>query len=348
MGRFGQGGITSSNYNLPLTVSYEPNLWGRLSNSRRKARELAASAEADYAAGRLLIASEVATAYFQWQSLVQEKALLDENVSSRKDALTLLEKRFQAGLEDKEASAQAKVDIATARSDAASIQPQIDTTFNALAVLCGQSPGLFDKIKHRALGTPPAARANLPAEVLGHRPDVASSLHSLRAAIADEQLAKAAFFPNVSLTGSAGYESIDLTTLLKPGSRAWSVGPSLTVPMPDGGRRKANLKGAQARIDAAAADWNQIMLTALREVEDSLANGRGARTEFARLEEAEDAAQEYLSIANSRYKSGLSNYLSVVDARRILLGIQRSLEQVRRARYLATVNLIKALGGEWK
>ena len=348
LGTFGQGGITSSQFKLPLTMSYEMSLWGRLENSRRKAEAIAEGAAADYAAGKLLIASEVATAYFNWQSLREEQALLEDTVRARQESLTVLEKRFKAGLEDREAAAQAKVEIATDRADAASLSPQIARTANALAVLCGQSPEQFASLKLRPLSPPPAAKPNLPADVLGRRPDVASAMHGLRAAIADEQLAKAAFFPTITLTGSTGYESASLSTLLNGGSAAWSFGPTLTVPLPDGGRRKSNLEASQARFDAALADWRQTMLVALREVEDSLANGRGARDEYARLGEAETAAKEYLSIASSRYSSGLTNYLNVVDAKRSLLGIQRRLVQIRRARYVATIDLIKALGGDWK
>jgi len=347
-GAIGQSGASLQQFQTPFSLSYEPDLWGRLSNTARSARELADAAGADFCAARLLLAANVAGTYFQWQSLKSQQQLLDDTVVSREKSYDLLKKRFDAGLEDQEASAQARLEIATARTDSATVTPQLALTANALAILCGEAPGCFCDLAQCALDTPPTPRPNLPVEVTCRRPDVAAALARIRSTVADEQVEKAAFFPALQLTGSAGLESEYLVNLLNAGSFAGRFVPSISIPMPDGGRRNARLEKARGKYDEALATWRQTLLVALQEVEDSLASTDGSRVILARLDEAEKAARDYVSIIETRYQSGLTNYLGVIDARRALLAIELRQVQQRQAAYQATVDLITALGGDWK
>ncbi|MEQ1842376.1 MAG: efflux transporter outer membrane subunit, partial [Verrucomicrobiales bacterium] len=301
-GNFGQGGRWNQQFQTPFSLSYEPDLWGRLRNTARSAFEEADAAGADFCAARLLLAANIAGTYFQWQSLKSQQQLLDDTVTSREKSYDLLKKRFEAGLEDQEASAQARLEIATARSDSALVTPQLARAANALAILCGQPPGCFCALGHCALRIPPSPRPNLPAEVICRRPDVAAALSRIRSTVADEQVAKAAYFPALQLTGTAGQESEYMVNLLDAGSFAARFVPSISIPMPDAGRRNARLERARGKYDEALASWRQTLLVALREVEDSLASADGSRTILARLDEAEKAARDYVSIVETRYQ----------------------------------------------
>jgi multidrug efflux system outer membrane protein len=277
-------------------------------------------------------------------------AILKNALASRSESEQLVEARFNGGLSNELDVSRARLERANAQADLHEVQRQRNLLEHSLATLVGVSPSapLIAALGDSVLPQPPAIPVGLPATVLSHRPDLASSVAQLRASNALVGVAQAAFYPSLSLTGNFGYASETLRKLTAPGAQQFSVGPlALSLPIFDGGRNKANLAMAKALYEEAIARHESRLLTALREVEDALSDVRERQLQGEVQVQSQQAAARAYLVAQARYERGVSNYLDVTDAQRSSLGADRAAVQIRTQRLLAAVAVARALGGGW-
>jgi multidrug efflux system outer membrane protein len=335
-------------YRVPLDASYEIDLWGRVRRSIESARAQVEASEQDQALVRLTLTGDLAQNYLSLRGLDAEFAVLTRAVAIRRDQVDVYTARLKAGLINALDVSRAQVELATAESELADVARRREQTANALAVLTGKAPADFAVLAHpENLAPPPAVPAGLPSDLLKRRPDVREAERLLAARTAEIGVARAAFFPVLRLTGSAGFESADLGALLGRPSQFWQLGPSISYSLFDGGRNRANLEAAEARARGAVADYRQKILGAFRDVEDALVDLRQQAEESDAQNRALTAARDSVELATKRYERGLVNFLEVAEAQRSALSAERSAVQLASARQAAAVRLIKALGGGW-
>lgn len=332
---------------LPFDLSYEADLWGRIRRNVTAAREEAQASAADLETASLSLHAELAEDYFEVRSADAQKKLLDDTVKAYTDALQLTQNRFEGGAAAKSDVAQAQTQLNTARvqdTDIGVIRAQFE---HAIAILTGQPPASFHLDPLPLSSQPPAIPVGLPAQLLERRPDIAAA--ERRVAAANEQIgiAKAAFFPTVTLGASAGLEGTSITNWLNWPSRFWAVGPQAAETLFDAGRRRAVSESAVAGYDATVAGYRQATLTAFQEVEDSLAALRILEQEAQQQQQATTSAQESLQLFTNRYQGGVDTYLQVITAQTAALANERNDIDIMRRRMDASVLLIKALGGGW-
>lgn len=344
--------VAGTLWRAQATVSYEADLFGRVANSVEAAAVDAQGAEALYRSLLLALQADVAQGYFAIRALDAEQALLADTVRLREEALQLVRRRFDAGDISELDVARADTELQTARSDAVALARQRTTLEHALAVLVGKAPADFALPAQPLAFTPVAVPAGLPSALLERRPDIAAAERQMAAANARIGVAQAAFFPRLTLTGAAGFESTDLSDLFRWSSRTWLLGPlvgtMLSMPIFDGGRNRANLDRAKAQYEESTADYRQRVLVAFREVEDSLAGIRLLSEQARTQARAVDSAQRAAHISQTRYREGAVSYLDVIDAERSVLQTRRLAAQLEGARADASVALIRALGGGWQ
>jgi multidrug efflux system outer membrane protein len=343
------GNITANSFSVPLDLSYEIDLWGRVRRSFESARADAQSTLADYFNFLLTLESDVAQNYFALRALDAEVAIVNSTVDLRREQVRLVRSRFQGGIGNDLDIARAETELATTEADAASLAKQRTELENALAILVGSSPSVFHlpAYTNNWNPRPPEIPAGLPAELLERRPDVSQAERQLASANARIGVAKAAFFPVVSLTASGGYLSGDVNSLFNWESRTWSFGPSVSLPIFAGGRNRANYRKSKAAFEEAVARYRQQVLVAFGEVENSLSGIRHLGDEAAAQDRAVTSSRRAADLAEDRFRSGIVSYLDVVDANRDALSAQRSDAQLTGQRLALTVQLIKALGGGW-
>jgi multidrug efflux system outer membrane protein len=334
-------------YRSTFNLAYDLDLWGKNKRLLEASSAEAAANEAVLDAQRLGIAAEVARQYFLLRGLDTQEAVLRDTLKSREQALDLQKSRADAGLTDGLASGRARTELELANHDLAAVQRQRGAAEHALAVLCGNAPSSFRVSRRDSLPKLPSIRPGLPAEVLARRPDVRASEQRLRAANARIGAAMAAFYPNLSLSGSAGFESVDVRRFLDWENRVLSLGANLAAPIFDGGANKANLSASRSRFDEALAAHRQTLLIALREVEDALVDLNGLARSRRALEAALASARDTRSLSQERFDKGLTNYLEVVDLDRSVLQIRLSLAQIEAQQRISLAALAKALGGGW-
>lgn len=343
----GQDGI-SNIYRLPFTLGYELDLWGRIRRSVEAASADSESAVADYRAVLLSLQAEVARNYFALRAIDREITLLDETAELRENARDLIKRQYDNGRVSQLDLAQAETQLAGTRAEAIGLQKQRGELENALAVLTGQLASNF-VLPATALDLlPPLVASGLPSSLLERRPDVAAAERQMAAASARIGVAETAFFPAISLTGSAGYASTDLNDLFNWSNRTWAIGPAISLPIFDGGRNNANLARTKATYEEAVASYRQQVLIAFQEVEDGLRGLEVLVRQGAMLQQAVVAAQQAWQISENRYRYGLVSYLEVVDSQRTALQAQRSFTQLQGQQFATSVLLIKALGGGWQ
>jgi len=332
-------------------VSYEVDLFGKVSDANRAAQADAMQSEALYRSTLLTLQADVAQRYFTLREEDAELAIYRRNVTLREAQLQFVQHRFDEGEVSELDLAQAKTELAGTRADAMSTERQRATTEHALAVLLGRTPAEFSLAAAPLVPVRIDIPPGLPSDLLERRPDVAAAERAMAAANARIGVAKGAYFPSLSLTGSAGVESATLGDLFKWSSRAFLLGPlagtALSVPIFDGGRRRGNLANARAAYEEDAANYRQTVLQAFQEVEDSLSDLRILKTQTRTQDAAVAASQRAAHISQSQYREGAANYLSVIDAERNVLQSQRSAAQLYGVQAGATVKLIRALGGGW-
>lgn len=333
-------------------ASYEVDLFGRVASSVEAARADLAQSESLYRSLLLAIQADVAQNYFALRGLDAEIALLDDTVKLREQALALVERRFQAGEIAELDVARAQTELSTTRAERVALTRRRAETEHALAVLLGKAPAQLELAPQPLAFAPVAIPAGLPSQLLERRPDIAAAERAMAAANARIGVARAAWFPRLTLTGLLGLESAEFGDLARGASRTWALGPlagtALALTVFDGGRRRANEEGARAAFDETAAGYQQSVLIALREVEDSLAGLRILARQAEEHAGSVASAQRAADLSSTRYRAGYVNYLEVIDAERQVLTTRRAATQVERERALATVALIRALGGGWE
>ena len=344
------GNPTANTFNVPLDFSYEVDLWGRVRRSFEGTRAEAQASLADYYNVLLTLQSDVAQNYFGLRALDAEIGTVASTVDLRKEQLKLVRSRFEGGIGNELDIARAETELATTEAEAAALAQRRTELENALAILVGVNPAVF-RLPALAAGNwspvPPEIPAGLPAELLERRPDVSEAERLLASANARIGVAKAAFFPVVSLTASGGYLSGELDNLFNWDSRVWSIGPSISLPIFAGGRNRANYHRSQAAFEEAVARYRQQVLVAFADVENSLSGIRHLADQAAAQRRAVTQARRAADLATQRYRSGIVAYIEVIDANRDALQAERASAQLTGQRLITTVQLIKALGGGW-
>lgn len=338
----------TTTYRAPVNLSWEIDLFGRVRHLSASARADAEASAATFEAVRLTLTADVALNYFSLRAVDRETALLRETVELRRKAATLAKSRFSIGTAAELDVARAEAELAATEAESSALAIRRAALQNSLAVLVGSAPAEFDlPVPELAETNLPRIPADLPSSLLERRPDVAAAERALAAAQERIGVAKAAFFPAISLTGAAGFASGDLGRLFNADSRAWSVGPSLYLPIFQGGRNRANLDRSRAAYDEAVAAYRQRVLIAFREVQDALTANELLVGQSAAQDRAVAAARRASSLAHIRYDAGFVSYLDVIEAERTALAIERTATQLGATRLNASVAVIKALGGGW-
>lgn len=349
--RSGNAQAASTTYRAPLSFGYEVDLFGRLSDASRAAKLDAEGQEAAYRSVLLALQSDVAQQYFTIRSLDSELEVLQKTVSLRQEALELTQHRYKAGDTSELDVAQAKTEWATTSAELEGVKRQRAQRDHALAILLGKAPAEFTLPAAPLAAAVVTVPSGLPSDLLERRPDIAQAQRQLAASSARIGAAKAAFFPKLLLTGSAGYESNELRDLFKWSSRSWMLGPVvgtiLSMPLFDGGRNHSNLERADANYEALVANYRQQVLVGFQDVEDNLTALRTLDRQLQFEDQAVSSAQLAARLADSRYRYGSASYFEVIDAQRSSLSTQRSKIRSTGQRAIASVGLIRALGGGW-
>jgi multidrug efflux system outer membrane protein len=346
----GFGNITANNFSVPLDFSYEIDLWGRVRRNFESARADAQASLADFYNVLLTLQSDTAQNYFGLRALDAEIRTVTRTVELRKEQVKLVRSRFEGGIGNELDMARAETELATTEAEAASLAQRRTELENAIAILAGSNPAVFRLPVATASNwnpVPPPIPAGLPAELLERRPDVAQAERLLASANARIGVAKAAFFPVVSLTASGGYLSGELENLFNWDSRVWSIGPSISLPLFAGGRNLANYRRSGAAFEEAVARYRQQVLIAFGDVENSLSGIRHLADQAQAQQRAVANARRAADLAGQRYRSGIVAYIEVIDANRDALQAERADAQLAGQRLITTVQLIKALGGGW-
>ena len=333
---------------LPFDLSYELDLWGRVRRSVAAAREEAQATAADYETAKLSLEAELALDYFELRSADAQKQLLDDTVKAYTDNLQLTLNRFKGGVAPRADVAQAQTQLQTTQVQDTDVTVQRAQFEHAIATLVGEPPADFSLATAPLNNQPPSTPPGLPSELLQRRPDIAAA--ERRVAEANQQIgiARAAYFPTVTLGGTAGFAGSQASNWFGWPSGFWAVGPALAETLFDAGRRRATSESARANYDAAVATYRQTSLTAFQEVEDNVAALRILENETQQQQQAVASSQESLQLFTNRYKGGVDTYLQVITAQTIELANERNAIDILRRRMDASVLLVKALGGGWK
>ncbi|MGQ7819498.1 efflux transporter outer membrane subunit [Metapseudomonas furukawaii] len=342
----GSGGISKS-YDASLGVNWEIDLWGKL---RRQLESDTASMEAsaaDLAAVRLSLQSELAQNYLQLRVLDAQKRLLDATIAAYQRALTLTENQYRAGIVTRADVAQATTQLKSTQAQAIDLRYQRAQLENAIAVLVGVPPAEFSLAEVDGLPRLPSVPALLPSQLLERRPDVASAERNVMAANARIGVAKAAWFPSLSLSAAGGYRSGSLQDWITTPNRFWSIGPEFAMTLFDAGLIRSQVDQAEAAYDQTVATYRQIVLDSFREAEDYMVQLDVLEEESGVQQEALDAAREALRLVTNQYRAGTVDYTSVVTSQATALSNERTLLTLMGTRLTASVQLIAALGGGW-
>jgi len=340
-------GRTVPDYSLGLNASWEPDLFGRVRDAEVNARDNAQASEADLEAVRLSMSTDLARDYFALRALDIQKKLLDDSVSAYAAALAILRQQLADGAIDASATAQAETQLEETRSQATDIAVQRAQMVHAIATLIGVPASSFSLAPKVESIPVPQIPAGVPSQLLERRPDIAAAERRVAAANAQIGEAKAAFYPDLTLSASAGLESTFFAPWLTAPSLFWSIGPQLVGTLFDGGKRDAALNGATAQYDGSVADYRQTVLVAFQQVEDNLSALDTLASEAQSQQRATAAAERSLRLTQNRYQAGAVSYLDVVTVQTIALTNQRTEARIQARRVDASVQLLKALGGGW-
>lgn len=340
--------VTVTEFSLPIDASWEADVWGRVRNTVNANALEAQATLADLGNVRLTVQAELAVDYFQLRALDAQKKLLDETVLAYQDSLKLTQVQFDTGLASGQDVAQSATLLDTTLAQATDLGIQRAQFEHAIATLIGQPASTFSLAGPATTAAPVAIPAGVPSQLLERRPDIAAAERRVAEANAQIGVARAAYFPALTLNGSAGYQSTDSGTLISGPSFIWSVGAGLAQSLFDGGYRKAVTEQARAKYQITVANYRQTVLAAFQDVEDNLSALRILTVELRQQDGAVASSQQYLDLALGRYTSGMDSYLNVVTAQTLLLSNQRVALNLRMAQMTASVQLIKALGGGWE
>jgi NodT family efflux transporter outer membrane factor (OMF) lipoprotein len=334
-------------YNAELGVSWEADVWGKLRRGLEADEASAQASFADLAAMRLSQQSELVQNYLQLRVIDQQKRLLEATVVAYERSLKMTQNQYNAGVSGRDAVAQAQTQLKSTQADLVDLIWQRAQFENAIAVLTGQAPADFNIAESQTIPNLPQIPLNLPSQLLERRPDIASAERSVIAANANIGVAKAAYYPDLTLSLSGGYSSSTSQNLISLPNRFWSVGPQLSLPLFDGGIRSAEVDRTEAVYDQTVAKYRQTVLDGFREVENYLVQLKVYEDEAAVRQEALDAARDSLRLTENQYKAGLIAYIDVVVVQATALSNERTVLNILQSRLIASVQLIAALGGGW-
>ncbi|WP_257389317.1 efflux transporter outer membrane subunit, partial [Tahibacter caeni] len=335
-------------YDAGLAVGYELDLWGRVRNRVAAGEHARAAAAADLESARLSLQAELADDYIVLRGLDQQAALLAGTVAAYDKAVALTQKRRDAGIASGLDVARAQTQLDTARSQAAQNKAQRALAEHAIAALIGEAPATFTIAASDAPIALPNVPLDLPSTLLQRRPDIAAAQRRIAAANAEVGIARAAWFPSISLGANFGYQSNQAGGWLSAPNAAWAVGPSLLLDLFDAGKRRAQTAQAEAALDEAGARYRGVVLGAFQQVEDNLALLQHYRTAADAEESAVASARRSLDFAMTRYREGAVSYLEVVQSQTVALTTQRAALDLDTRQLRASVALIRALGGGWR
>ena len=336
-----------SDYSLPLDVSWELDVWGRIRRTVESNQASAQASAGDLENARLSFQAALAQDYFLLRELDAQKQLLTATVAAFQKSLDLTEGLYSQGVDAEADVLAAETQLKTTQAQLINVGVQRAQLEHAIAVLIGKPASDFSIPATPLAGTPPEIPVGVPSELLERRPDIAGAERRVAAANAQIGVAEAAFYPSVTLSASLGLESSSLAKLFTAASRFWSVGASISQTVFDGGLRRAQTDFARAAYDATVATYRQTVLTAFQGVEDNLAALRILEDENRVQDEAVKAAQQSLSVITNQYKAGTVSYLNVITAQTTVLSNELTANQIRGRRMSSAVLLIQALGGGW-
>jgi NodT family efflux transporter outer membrane factor (OMF) lipoprotein len=346
-GAGGVSGTTQTVYDLPFDATWAPDLWGRVRNTVKGNVAAAQASAADLENTRLTAQAELAVDYYELRTQDKLQQLLDNTVVAYQQALDLTKALYDTGIDADEAVAQAEVQLQTAQAQAINLGIARAQYEHAIALLIGQPASSFTLPVEPQWVTLPSIPVGVPSQLLERRPDIAADERLMVQANAQIGIAKAAYFPTLTLSATGGFESSSISNWLAWPSRFFSVGPDLAETLFDAGLRRATVAQYQAAYDQTVATYRQAVLTAFQQVEDNLAALRILAREIDQQDKAVKAAERYLAIATSRYQLGLDPYLDVITAQTTLLTNQQTDAQLRMQQLVDSVQLIEALGGGW-
>jgi NodT family efflux transporter outer membrane factor (OMF) lipoprotein len=336
-----------TDFSLPADAAWEPDLWGHVRNTVRGATYAAQVSSADLENVRLSVEAELAADYYQLRAQDALKQLFDATVAAYQESLNLTQIQFKAGIGTDEAVAQAEAQLEATQAQDTNLGVLRAQYEHAIAMLVGEPASTFFIPVEPLNANPPVIPVGVPSQLLERRPDIAASERAMAQANAQIGVAKAAYYPNVTLSATGGFGSASIADWFTWPSRFWSVGPSLAETIFDAGLRKATVQQFQATYDQTVANYRQTVLTAFQQVEDNLAAVRILSQDIQQQDAAVQSAQRSLREATVRYQAGIDPYLNVVAAQTAVLNDQLAAVTFRMQQMVDSVQLIKALGGGW-
>ncbi|MGB7548582.1 MAG: efflux transporter outer membrane subunit [Terracidiphilus sp.] len=335
-------------FSIPADASWEPDLWGKVRNTVRASQYTAQLTAADLENERLTEQASLAEYFFEIRGQDAQQKLLNDTVEADKKALAIAKARYDSGVDDQISVVEAQSTLDSVQSEAINLGIARAQYEDAIATLIGKTASTFSIPVEPRTSVPPPIPVGLPSQLLERRPDIAAAERNMAAANAQIRVAYAAFYPSLTLSASGGVESSAIKNLLEWPSRFWSVGPSISEAVYDGGLRRATVNQYIATYNANVAAYRQSVLIAFQQVEDSLAAVRILSQQIQRQQEAVDSNQTFLKLELGRYDTGIDPYIDVVTAQTTLLESQLTLTSLEVQEMTASVQLIAALGGGWE
>lgn len=335
-------------YNVGLGVTaYELDFWGRVRSLKDNALDSYLATQSARDATQISLIGQVAQAWLSYSFANANLKLADQTLKTQLESYNLNKKRFDVGIDSELPVRQAQISVETARNDVANYKTQVAQAQNLLNLLVGEQvpSALLPTQRVTRITNTTAMGAGLPSDLLNNRPDIRTAEYRLSAAGANIGAAKARLFPSISLTGNAGYASTDLSDLFKSGSFVWAVGPSIDLPIFDWGTRQANIKISETDQQIALADYEKSIQSAFREVNDALAVRQNIGDRLAAQKRLVDATNTTYKLSNARFRAGIDNYLTVLDAQRTSYAAEQGLLLLEQANLNNQVELYKSLGG---
>ena len=343
----GQTNLNSNDFNLPFDVSWEADVWGRLRNTVRESANAAQVSAADLANERLTEQANLAVYYFELRGQDALTELYQKTIVAYRKNYELTRVLSTTGINSEQSLAQADLNLRSAEASATNLDIARAQYEHAIALLIGQPASSFTIARHNLTTAVPAIPVGVPSELLQRRPDIAAAERTMAEANALIGVQTAAYYPKFSISGTVGLESLKLSDLFTWPSRYFSVGPSASETLLDGGLRRAELAQYRAQYEADAAGYRETVLTAFQQTEDYLAAERLLRVQTEQQRLVVGAAQRYLDLATVRYRTGVDTYLNVFTAETSLLSNQQSAITLYVQQMTSSVQLIEALGGGW-
>jgi len=334
-------------FDLPVDVSWEPDLWGKVHNVISEAQYNAQLSEADLENERLTEQATLAITFFEIRGQDGLQAVLDQTVAADQKALDYTQAQYDTGVGDQISVVEAQNTLQNAQAAATNLGVARAQYEHAIAMLVGANASSFSIPVKPLNSAPPAVPIGVPSQLLERRPDIAATERTMASANAEIGIAYAAYYPTLTLSAAGGFESSVFGHLLDWSSRFWSVGPSVSETIYDGGLRRAQVNQYIFTYNADVANYRQTVLTAFQQVEDYLAAVRILSTQIQQQQAAVQSAQRFLDLETSRYQIGVDPYVDVVTAQTTLLSDQQTLTTLHTQTMTASVQLIEALGGGW-